>query len=376
MPVEQTVHFMSTSASRKIIHVDMDAFYASVEMRDNPALRGKPVVVGGSPESRGVVAAASYEARAFGVRSAMPASQARRICPQAVFLPPDFTKYRAASAQIRAIFHQYTDLVEPVSLDEAYLDVTENKVAEPSATKIAQQIKTEIFAQTGLTASAGVSVNKFLAKIASDERKPNGLFVVRPEEVKRFLEHLPVKKVPGIGRVTQQLLAEHGLDTCGQMLAMGLAELERHFGRRGREFYLLAQGIDDRPVVPHRPRKSISIEDTFSEDHDEPEWLLDRLKELSEGLEKRTAKAGVRGRTVTLKLRLSDFQIRTRSKTGEEFISDGKRIFELGRQLYTESGLVGQKLRLIGIGLSQLEGSEENHEDEVQLSLPFPTEPG
>ena len=364
---------MDAPSVRKIIHVDMDAFYASVEVRDNPSLKGKPVVVGGSPDSRGVVAAASYEAREFGIHSAMPASRARRLCPQAVFLQPDFTRYRAASAGIRAVFERYTALIEPLALDEAFLDVTENFLGEPSATRIAERIKQEIFTEVGLTASAGVSINKFLAKIASDEDKPDGLFVITPEQVDGFLEHLSLGKVPGIGKITQRQLADLGLETCGQLRKQPLAWLEKVFGRRGEEFYWLARGVDNRPVVAHRKRKSISIEDTFQEDHGEPEWLMERLAELAKGLEKRAASAGVKGRTLTLKLRLADFRIHTRSRTEKDYMVDAAVMLQIGQQLFEASGLLGQKLRLMGLGLSHLDIDEEPLDTKGQLEFPFIT---
>ena len=358
------------NAVRKIIHIDMDAFYASVEALDNPELRGKPIVVGGSPESRGVVAAASYEARAFGIHSAMPASRARRLCPQAIFLQPNFPRYRFVSGQIREIFHRYTDLVEPVSLDEAYLDVTENKFNEPSATRIAERIRVEIFAETGLTASAGVSVNKFLAKIASDMRKPNGMYVIRPQDVAGFVRTLPLGKVPGIGKATMATLEQMGLHTCGEMAALPLAELSYRFGKRGAWFYDLARGIDHRPVEATRERKSVSVEDTFPEDHADPAWLEEKLAALCEMLTHRLERAEARGRTVTIKLRTADFQTYTRSMTLEEYTEDQGLIHETALVLFRRSGFVGQPLRLLGVGLSQLEG-EEATGDTRQLAFPW-----
>ena len=365
---------MAGERIRKIIHIDMDAFYASVEVRDQPGLRGLPVVVGGSPQSRGVVAAASYEARKFGIHSAMPSSRAQRLCPQVVFLRPNFEKYRAVSRQIREIFHRYTHLVEPLSLDEAFLDVTDNLVASPSATWIAQDIKSAIYAETALTASAGVSVNKFLAKIASEEKKPDGLFVIRPRDVQRFLKGLPLGKVPGIGRVTQQQFSALGVHTCGDLQGLSLDDLTARFGKRGNYFYRLARGEDDRPVEPHRERKSISIEDTFAEDHDDEDWLLDKLRELTGGLEKSCRAGGVKGRTVTLKMRLADFRIVTRRVTGPENLGDAAAILPLATRLYRDSGLAGQKLRLLGVGLSHLntEGrAPAPPVDDRQLGLPL-----
>jgi DNA polymerase-4 len=361
----------ASTPPRKIIHVDMDAFYASVEQRDNPAWRGLPVVVGGSPAGRGVVAAASYEARRFGIRSAMPAARAYRLCPDAIFVPPDFDKYRAASAQIREVFQRYTELVEPLSLDEAYLDVTVNRVDNPSATRIAQAIKADIRRETRLTASAGVAPNKFLAKIASDEKKPDGLFVIRPQDVAAFVERLPLRKVPGVGPSTLRVFEELGLATCGDLARVSLAELTHRFGKRGPWFYRLARGIDDRPVEPHRERKSVSIEDTFEHDHDEPDWLLERLRELCEGLGRRLRKAGARGRTVTLKLRTSDFQIHTRSRTLDHFTDDPPELFREAAALYHASGLVGRKLRLLGVGVHQLDGAEDDAREGPQLELPW-----
>ncbi len=363
---------MDRGTQRKIIHVDMDAFYASVEIRDDPSLRGRPVLVGGTPEGRGVVAAASYEARKFGIHSAMPASRAVRLCPQAVFLRPDFVKYREVSQHIREIFHRYTELVEPASLDEAYLDVTRNKQESPSATWIARDIKRAIREETALTASAGVSVNKFLAKIASEEKKPDGLFVIRPEQVSRFLEQLPLGKVPGIGKVTQQVFADLSVLTCGQLRLMSRSDLEQHFGKRGGYFYRLARGQDDRPVETHRVRKSISVEDTFAEDHGEPEWLMVKLAELAERLEKRAAASDVKGRTLTLKLRLADFNSHTRSMTLPHPVNEAAQMLALGKQLYADSGLAGRKLRLLGLGLSHLDTDEEERETaHGQMELPL-----
>ena len=365
---------MDGERTRKIIHIDMDAFYASVEIRDEPTLRGRPVVVGGSPQGRGVVAAASYEARKFGIHSAMACSRAQRLCPQVVFLRANFEKYRSVSRQIRDIFHRYTHLVEPLSLDEAYLDVTENLVHSPSATWVAQDIKSAIYSETALTASAGVSTNKFLAKIASDEKKPDGLFVIRPQDVRRFLENLPLGKVPGVGRVTQQTFAAMNIHTCGDLQALTLEELNARFGKRGGYFYRLARGEDDRPVEPHRERKSISIEDTFAEDHDEEDWLLAKLRELTAGLEERCKPNGLEGRTVTLKMRLANFRIITRSITGLDYLGDAAAILPLATRLYRESGVAGQQLRLLGVGLAQLNTESKAApppEDSRQLGLPL-----
>jgi DNA polymerase IV len=250
---------------RKIVHVDMDAFYASVEQRDDPSLRGRPVVVAWRG-NRSVVCAASYEARRFGVRSAMPAVRAERLCPEAIFVPPDFTRYKAVSRAVREIFLRHTDLIEPLSLDEAYLDVTENKTDLPTATRVAKEIRRQIYEELQLTASAGVAPNKFLAKIASDWRKPNGLFVIQPQEVQDFLMELPVGRIPGVGQVTEARMKEVGVGKVGDLYALELSALESRFGHYGLRLYELARGIDDTPVVPNRKSKSIFAEDTFERD--------------------------------------------------------------------------------------------------------------
>ena len=256
---------MVSGMVRKIIHCDMDAFYASVEQRDNPDLRGKPVIVAWKG-NRSVVCAASYEARAFGVRSAMPAKRAERLCPDGIFIAPDFTRYRAASGDVREIFKRHTDLIEPLSLDEAYLDVTINKTALPTATLVARTIREQIRKELNLTASAGVAPNKFLAKLASDWKKPDGLFVIQPNEVDAFLLPLPVGKLPGVGKVNEEKLAKLGVETVGELRSIERSKLEQEFGRYGVRLYELARGIDENPVVPDRPTKSISVEDTFQED--------------------------------------------------------------------------------------------------------------
>src|SRR5579862_1705527 len=267
-------------SDRKIVHVDMDAFYASVEQRDNPALRGKPVVVAWRG-NRSVVCAASYEARRFGVRSAMPTVRAERLCPEGIFVPPDFMRYRAVSRQVREIFKRHTDLMEPLSLDEAYLDVTQNKTGLPTATRVAQTIREQIRTELMLTASAGVAPNKFLAKIASDWRKPDGLFVIQPKDIATFLPPLPVGRIPGVGKVTEARLEKHGVRTVGDLQRFELADLEDSFGRYGLRLYELARGIDENPVVPNRPTQSVSAEDTFPEDVplSETEALIRKLAE-------------------------------------------------------------------------------------------------
>jgi DNA polymerase IV len=298
---------------RKIVHVDMDAFYASVEQRDDPNLRGRPVVVAWRG-NRSVVCAASYEARRFGVRSAMPAVRAERLCPDAIFVPPDFTRYKAVSQAVREIFLRHTDLIEPLSLDEAYLDVTENKTDLPTATRVAKEIRRQIYEELLLTASAGVAPNKFLAKIASDWRKPNGLFVIQPHEVQDFLVGLPVGRIPGVGQVTEARMKEVGVAKVGDLYALELSVLENHFGRYGQRLYELARGIDNNPVVPNRVSKSISAEDTFERDIPlvETEPLIRKLAEkvwFSSRQNQRMA------RTIVLKLKTKEFETMTRSLT-------------------------------------------------------------
>src|SRR5689334_1395166 len=287
-------------AMRKVIHVDMDAFYASVEQRDDPALRGKPVVVAWKG-ARSVVCAASYEARTFGVRSTMPAMRAERLCPDAIFVPPDFTRYRAASQKTREIFRRHTDLVEPLSLDEAYLDVTTNKTGLPTATAVAKTIRAQIKEELQLTASAGVAPNKFLAKLASDMRKPDGLFVVQPQDVDGFLVGLPVGRIPGVGKVTDAQLAALGIRTIGDLRGRASEELEQRFGRYGKRLYELARGIDERPVEPNLPTQSISAEDTFERDITLAE-MDDKIRDLAAKVWKALQKERRIPRTVVLKL--------------------------------------------------------------------------
>jgi len=298
---------------RKIIHVDMDAFYASVEQRDDPQLRGKLVIVAWKG-NRSVVCAASYEARAFGVRSAMPAVRAERLCPAAVFVAPDFTRYRAVSKSVREIFKRHTDLIEPLSLDEAYLDVTENKTGLPTATLVSRTIREQIRKELNLTASAGVAPNKFLAKLASDWRKPDGLFVIQPEEVDAFLLPLPVGRLPGVGKVTEEKLAKLGIKTVCDLRSLERAKLEDEFGLYGVRLYELARGIDESPVVPDRPTQSISVEDTF--EHDVPLSETEpMIRRLAEKLWSASRKESRIPRTVVLKLKTSEFKILTRSHT-------------------------------------------------------------
>lgn len=337
---------------RKIIHIDMDAFYASVEQRDDPALRGRPVVVAWRG-ARSVVCAASYEARRYGVRSAMPATRAERLCPQAVFVPPDFARYKAVSRQVREIFLEHTDLVQPLSLDEAYLDVTAPKRPSPSATATAQTVRAQIREATGLTASAGVAPNKFLAKIASDWNKPDGMFVIRPSQVEAFLQPLPVARIPGVGRVMQGRLAELGVDTVGQLRTIGLDELQGRFGSFGAALYRRARGIDERPVEPDRPVKSISTEDTF--EHDLPlDELEPHVRRMADkAWDALTRKSGRIGRTVVLKLKTAQFRTHTRSFTPDVPPGSRQALMAIAVSLLQRVDLPpATRYRLVGVGLS------------------------
>ena len=343
---------------RKIVHIDMDAFYASVEQRDDPSLRGKPVVVAWRG-SRSVVCAASYEARKFGVRSAMPAVRAERLCPDAIFVPPDFTRYRAVSKQVREIFLRHTDLVEPLSLDEAYLDVTLPKTDFTSGTAVAKAIREQIADETTLTASAGVAPNKFLAKIASDWRKPDGLFVIRPHQVEAFLAPLPVSKIPGVGKVMDAKLQALAIHTCADLRRYDVHELERRFGRYGRRLAELAVGTDNRRVDPDQPVQSISSEDTF--EHDVP---LDDIEPMIRALAAKTWAATRKtdriGRTVVLKLKTSDFHIFTRSHTPSVPPQTVEEFVTIAVGLRERVGLPERtRFRLVGVGLSNFREAED-----------------
>jgi DNA polymerase-4 len=343
---------------RKIIHIDMDAFYASVEQRDDPSLRGRPVVVAWRG-ARSVVCAASYEARKFGVRSAMPALRAERLCPEAVFVPPDFVRYKAVSRQVRGIFLRHTDMVEPLSLDEAYLDVTAPKSDLPSATAIAETIRAQIRDETALTASAGIAPNKFLAKIASDWNKPDGQFVIRPAQVEAFLTPLPVARIPGVGKVMQGKLADLGIDTVGDLRAFAMEDLERRFGSFGRSLYQRARGIDERTVQPDQPVQSISAEDTFEHD-----LLLCELEPMIRRLAEKTWLAAQRsgrvGRTVVLKLKTAQFRILTRSHTPEAPPVSLAQFTDIALSLRERVALPAQtRYRLVGVGLSGFRDREE-----------------
>ena len=344
--------------ARKIVHVDMDAFYASVEQRDDPTLRGKPVVVAWRG-NRSVVCAASYEARRFGVRSAMPAIRAERLCPEAIFIPPDFARYRAVSSATREIFKRHTDLIEPLSLDEAYLDVSENKTGLPTATRVAKTIRQQIRDELQLTASAGVAPNKFLAKIASDWRKPDGLFVIQPEDLPTFLPPLPVGRIPGVGKVTETRLKEIGVVKVGDLQAFESAALEAQFGRYGRRLYELARGIDHSEVIPDRPTKSISAEDTFERDIplSETEALIRRL---ADKVWSASRKDGRVARTVVLKLKTSEFSILTRSHTPVVPPESCEELTAIALSLRERIDLgPAQRFRLVGVGLSNFRNVEE-----------------
>jgi len=343
---------------RKIIHVDMDAFYASVEQRDEPLLRGKPVIVAWKG-NRSVVCAASYEARKFGVRSAMPAVRAERLCPDGIFIPPDFTRYRAVSQQTREIFRRHTDLMEPLSLDEAYLDVTENKTGLPTATRVASTIREQIRLELNLTASAGVAPNKFLAKIASDWRKPNGLFVIQPEEIDAFLAPLPVGRLPGVGKVTEDRLEKLGVKKVSDLRGLDLAILESRFGRYGLRMYELARGIDNHPVVPNRPTQSISAEDTF--EHDVPLAETEpMIRRLSEKVWSASRKESRIAHTVVLKLKTSEFKILTRSHTPDVPPSCCEELTDIALALRDRvDAAPEQRFRLVGVGLSNFRDDED-----------------
>lgn len=355
---------------RKIVHIDMDAFYASVEQRDDPRLRGRPVVVAWKGQ-RSVVCAASYEARAFGVRSAMPAVLAERLCPHAVFVPPDFPRYRAVSRAVREIFSRHTDLIEPLSLDEAYLDVTVNKTGLPTATRVARAIRQQIRDELSLTASAGVAPNKFLAKIASDWRKPDGLFVIQPSEVEAFLTPLPVGRIPGVGKVTEKHLAELAVRTVGDLRALDLAVLEGRFGRYGRRLHQLARGIDENPVVSERPTKSISAEDTFERDIplEETGPMIRRLAEKVWNASRREARVA---RTVVLKLKTREFSILTRSHTPVVPPASCDELTSIALALCGRVNLdPQQRYRLVGVGLSNFRDPHDPGSDALAQPMLF-----
>lgn len=349
---------LTQNNNRKIIHIDMDAFYASVEQMDNPELRGKPLAVGGS-EIRGVVSAASYEARKYGVRSAISGIQAKKLCPELIFVRPRFDRYKEISKKIRKIFLDYTDLVEPLSLDEAYLDVTENKKGNPSATLIAQEIRKRIFEEVGLTASAGISVNKFVAKIASDYNKPNGQKTVNPDEVEAFLEKLDVKKFYGIGKVTAEKMYQLGLFTGFDLKQKPLEYLEKHFGNSGLHYYQIVRGIHNSAVKPKRKIKSVGAERTFNENLSSEIYMEERLLNIAKELEKRLQKSKISGKTITLKIKYSDFTLQTRSKTLPYFVNDKAIIADVAKDLLYQERLKNS-VRLLGISVHNLNNEEKS----------------
>jgi len=358
-----------TSGPRKIIHIDMDAFYASVEQRDNPELRGKPVAVGGA-QARGVVAAASYEARKFGVHSAMPSVTAKRKCPDLVFVAPRFDAYKAVSLEIRQIFAEYTPIIEPLSLDEAYLDVTENLKGIGSATIIAEEIRGRIRAETQLTASAGVSYNKFLAKLASDYRKPDGLFVITPAMGPEFVQTLPVRKFHGVGPASAAKMARLGIATGLDLKGQTLAMLQQHFGKAGSYYYWAARGVDERPVRADRIRKSVGAENTFPADLFTYEAARDELREIIDKVWRYCESSGVRGRTVTLKVKFSNFRQITRSRTGQVQIGTRGELEELGHELLGPLFPIARGIRLLGLSLSSLVTEKTDQERELSLYRP------
>jgi DNA polymerase-4 len=353
---------------RKIIHVDMDAFYASVAELDNPELRGKAIAVGGS-EERGVVSAASYEARKFGVKSAMSSFLAKQKCPHLIFVKSDFERYKELSLKIRAIFYEYTDLVEPLSLDEAYLDVTENKKGNPSANDIAREIRARIYKETGLRASAGISINKFIAKVASDINKPNGQKTIHPEEVLQFLEALPVNKFYGVGKVTASKMYNLGIFKGKDIKKKPLEELLKSFGKSGTHYYNIVRGIHNSAVKPNRIRKSIAAERTFSENLSSEIFMIERLDKIADELEKRMKKTDTKGKTITLKIKYSDFTQQTRSKTKTNFMQTKKEFFPVVKELLYQDKLVNS-VRLLGVSFGNL-NTEEIVPFWVQLQFEF-----
>jgi DNA polymerase-4 len=360
----------------KIIHIDMDAFYASVEQRDNPALRGKPVIVGGSPDSRGVVSTASYEARRFGVHSAMASAQAKKLCPQGIFLKPHFEKYEKASQIIHSIFRKYTARIEPVSLDEAYLDVTENVLNLDDPAELARLIKQHVKAVTGLTASAGVGPNKFLAKVASDFKKPDGLTVVLPEKAQEFLAPLSVRKIPGVGPVTEKRLYGLGIFTCRDLLDQSLEKLTRHFGKFGADLYEMARGIDESPVVVGWVSKQIGSEETFEQDLTDLKIMERELGRLAEEVAARLASDRRAGKTVTVKVKYADFATITRSLTLPHPVLDQEEIRLEAVRLLREKTEAGRRpVRLLGISVSNFESARPGSSQLELFECPIAARP-
>jgi len=360
---------MEVFKHRKIIHVDMDAFYASVEQMDDPRLSGKPLAVGGSGD-RGVIAAASYEARKFGVRSAMSGRIAKELCPDLIFVTPRFERYKEISTQVREIFHRYTDLVEPLSLDEAYLDVTENKTGHLSATLLAEELRGKIKEEVGLNASAGISINKFVAKIASDINKPNGQKTVGPDEVLDFISQLAIRKFYGVGEKTTQKMYRLGIFKGEDLRNKSLEFLQNNFKKHGQYYYDLARGLYHGEVKPHRLRKSIATERTFSKNISSEIYLEKELEKISESLAKRLEMSKVKGRTLTLKLKYSDFSTVTRSKTSPEHLNKRKDLFKLAKELLYQEKLK-ESVRLIGLSMTNLDNKKEDSKAVVQLTLEF-----
>ncbi|HEX8472251.1 MAG TPA: DNA polymerase IV [Brevundimonas sp.] len=358
---------MNNRLVRKIIHVDMDAFFASVEQRDNPALRGRPVAVGYAAQ-RGVVAAASYEARVFGVRSAMPSTTALRQCPDLVFVPPRFEVYRAVSKQIQAIFAEYTPLVEPLSLDEAYLDVTHNLRGLPTASETAVEIRARILEQTGLTASAGISYNKFLAKLASDQRKPDGQFVVPPGRGEAFVETLPVKRFHGVGPVTAAKMARLGIETGEDLRRQSLAFLQQHFGKSGPWYYAISRGEDDRAVNPNRERKSSGSETTFGSDLTDPSAIEAGVLAMAGDVWNWCEKSNAYGRTVTVKVKWANFQQSTRSRSFPEPVTSEARLEEVSLLLVRSLYPPARGIRLVGVSLSNFTAPAPSASDQLALA--------
>ena len=355
--------------SRKIIHVDMDAFYASVEQRDNPELQNKALAVGGGSE-RGVVAAASYEARKFGIRSAMSGEVARRLCPHLIFVKPRFSRYKEVSKVVHSIFYQYTDLVEAISLDEAYLDVTNNKKGIPSATLIAEEIRIKIYELTGLTASAGISINKFLAKVASDYNKPNGQKTIPPEEVINFLSDLDVRKFHGVGKVTAEKMYRKGWYTGADLRKQSLSNLEKHFGKSGQFYYDVVRGIHLSPVRAQRKPKSVGAERTFDKNISSEIFMVSRLEDIASALDQRLLKTKISAKTITLKIKYSDFVTQTRSKTVPNYTPDIAVILEIAKELLFQEKLKNS-VRLLGISLSNFKKPSTKKKVEAQLKLAF-----
>lgn len=357
---------------RKIIHIDMDAYYASVEQRDFPQLRGKPVVVGGPPNSRGVVATASYEARKYGIHSAMPTSRVLKLCPKAIFVKPRFDVYKEVSLQIREIFFQYSDLVEPLSLDEAYIDVSNNKKNMKSATIIAQEILYNIFQKTKLTASGGVGPNKFVAKVASDFNKPNGLTVVTPDEVENFIASLPIGKFYGVGKVTEKKMISLGILSGKELRFWPLVELQKHFGKAGKYYFDIAHGIDNRPVSPERIRKSVGVERTFKKDILSPNEFEEAIYKLAVELQRRIERQQTGGQTLTIKIKDANFVIHSKQITGDKFIRDIDEIFLMGKKLFRQLLPEPKPLRLIGLTLSHLDTEKDSASPNIgQIEFPF-----